>query len=124
MGRYNDIVKGRLPALASGGMLSGDQQGIGKDGNEFRDFFERIKRYAPRDDIDTLYVFADFYWDWDGTGRGWESCLSSDSGTESAVDQLRSTQWRVYFETVKCDPPPALIHLAEASGGGIIRTFQ
>jgi hypothetical protein len=103
-------------------MMSGDHQDIGAGGNEFPDFKELVGQLAPRKDIDTLYVFADFNWDWDGTGRGKDSCVNSDAGTELTVKLLRSTNWRIYFETVNCDPPPALARLAEESGGSVIRT--
>src|SRR5262249_15226303 len=120
MNSYNATVGRRLTALGDAGMLSGDHQDIGSGGNEFPDFLERVGMYAPRKDIDTLYVFTDFNWDWDGSGHGKDYCVNSDAGTKATVDLLRSTTWRIYFETVNCDPPPALARLAEESGGGIV----
>jgi hypothetical protein len=122
MDSYDAAVKQRLAALGSAGMLSEDHQDIGMGGNEFPDFREQVGQFAPRKDIDTLYVFADFNWDWDGSGRGKNYCIDSDAGTEPTVNLLRSTRWRIYFETVNCDPPPALAQLAEESGGSVIRT--
>ena len=122
MNSYDTTVMRRLTALESAGMLSGDHQHIGAGGNELPDFLEQVRQYAPRKDIDTLYVFADFNWDWDGSGRGKNDCVNSDAGSGPPVDLLRPTKWRIYFETVNCDPPPALAQLAEESGGGIIRT--
>jgi hypothetical protein len=122
MNSYDATTRRRLAALGSAGMLSGDHRDIGETGNEFPDFLEQVGQYAPRKDIDTLYVFADLNWDWDGSGRGKNYCVNSDAGVKLTVDLLRSTKWRIYFETVNCDPPPALAQLAEESGGGIIRT--
>ena len=121
MDSYDATVRRRLTALGSAGMLSGDHQDIGSGGDEFPDFSNQVGQYAPRKDIDTLYVFADFNWDWDGSGRGKNDCVNSDAGVGPTLDLLRSTKWLIYFETVNCDPPPALAQLAEESGGGVIR---
>ncbi len=122
MGSYRNTVERRLGVLGSSGMLAGDHPDIGSGGEEFPDFLVQLHNYARRKDIDTLYVFADFNWDWDGTGRGKNECVDWDEGTEASVDLLESTNWRIYFETVNCDPPPALARLARKSGGGVIRT--
>ena len=78
--------------------------------NEFPDFVDCVERQARRDDVDGIYVFADFHWSW------------TPEGLRRATQALEPTGWRLYLETIDLDPSPELVRLVEASGGAVIRT--
>jgi hypothetical protein len=111
-------VDRRLGALRAAGIFSGVACELSN--NEFPDFSACVQKLSHRTDIDGLYVFADFFWDWNGSGY---TCFPQPGdGTRRIVETLERTGWRVYLETIGCALPRDLAELAESSGGGVIHT--
>lgn len=111
------MVDQRLDALRAAGMFS--EVACELSNNEFPDFVACVEKLAHRNDIDGLYVFADFEWEWNGS---YTCSPQPGDGTRRVVDTLQRTGWRLYFETIKCGLPRDLAELAENSGGGVIHT--
>jgi len=111
-------VDRRLAALRAAGIVS--DVACQLSDSEFPDFSACVSRLSSRTDVDGLYVFADFYWDWNGEGYTCSPHVSAE--TRRIAESLEGTGWRVYFETIQCALPQDLAELAQSSGGGVIKT--
>lgn len=105
---YQATVDQRLATLRAAGMYS--DVACRLLDNEFPDFVDCVEGQARREDIDGLYVFADFRWGW------------TPEGLRRVTQALEPTGWRLYLETIGIDPAPELMRLVEPSGGAMIRT--
>jgi hypothetical protein len=118
MNELQATVAQRLSALRNAGIAT--EVACELSDLEFGDFTACVERLARRNDVDGLYVLADYNWDWNGTGY---SCSPQPGdGTRRLTNILRGTGWRLYLETINCHLPQDLANLADESGGGIIHT--
>ena len=109
MGTHQSVVDRRLAALRAAGAHS-DLACPKLSNNEFQDFVACVTAQARRTELDALYVFADFQWQFNAAGL-------------SAVRRaLEPTNVSLYLETIGATPPADLVRLAEISGGAIIHT--
>jgi hypothetical protein len=110
MSQHEAVVRDRLAALRDGGAYS--EVGCQLGGEEFIDFVTCVEAQIGRDEVDGIYVFGDFEWDYTPDGLRRVSKAVGRRGT------------RMYLETVRFEPHAELASLAESSGGGVIRTPQ
>jgi hypothetical protein len=108
MKKQQAIVDQRLAELREAHKYSEIACQLGDD--EFPEFVGCVERLAKEQDIDGIYVFADFNWTW------------SEDGLRRVVEALGRTGIHVYLETIGPDPAPELMQLAKQSDGGLIRT--
>jgi hypothetical protein len=109
MNGYQTTVDQRLATLRMAGMYS--DVACRLDVDEFLNFVACIEQQARRDDIDGLYVLADFEWTF------------TPDGLLRVKQSLEPTGFRLYLETVgTTDPVPELRELAEQLGGTVIHT--
>jgi hypothetical protein len=108
MTEYEGVVEKRMEALRAAGMYS--EVACQLSNTEFPDFVDCVEQLAREEDIDGLYVFADFDWSW------------TDDGLRRVEQAVEPTGMRLYLETISLEPNPELVKLAERSGGGVIHT--
>jgi hypothetical protein len=109
MGAYQALVDRRLTALRAAGSYS--ELACPKLSNdEFGDFVTCVLQQAGRQDVDGLYVFADFLWGF------------TPEGLRAVSRALEGTSIRLYLDTIGAEPPPQLLRLVDASGGAMIHT--